>query len=127
MPSCCQTIIEALKYVTTGTLPPLSDGGKSFIHDPALESQSLTRAQIRLTFRTNGDEQAVLAVRSFQLTQTNKTRSFKALESVLKVKQLTGPTSGTERSISNKSLTQHTSPATNLTHHGIEPDLEHLP
>ena len=41
-------------------------------------------------------------MRSFQLTQTNRTRSFKALESVLKVKQLTGPQAGTERSISNK-------------------------
>ena len=45
----------------------------------------------------------MLAVRSFQLTQTNKSRSFKALESVLKVKQLTGPQQGTEKSISNKS------------------------
>lgn len=30
------TIIEALKYATTGEYPPGSDKGKSFIHDPML-------------------------------------------------------------------------------------------
>lgn len=30
------TIIEALKYVTTGEYPPGSDKGKTFIHDPVL-------------------------------------------------------------------------------------------
>jgi len=30
------TIIEALKYATTGEFPPSSDKGKSFIHDPML-------------------------------------------------------------------------------------------
>lgn len=30
------TIIEALKYATSGEFPPGSDRGKSFIHDPAL-------------------------------------------------------------------------------------------
>jgi len=30
------TIIEALKYATTGEFPPGSDKGKSFIHDPIL-------------------------------------------------------------------------------------------
>lgn len=32
------TIIEALKYATTGEFPPGSDKGKSFIHDPNLGS-----------------------------------------------------------------------------------------
>lgn len=32
------TIIEALKYATTGEFPPSSDKGKSFIHDPNLAS-----------------------------------------------------------------------------------------
>lgn len=30
------TIIEALKYATTGELPPGSDQGKYFVHDPIL-------------------------------------------------------------------------------------------
>ena len=31
---CVQTIIEALKFVCTGSQPPLSDTGKAFVHDP---------------------------------------------------------------------------------------------
>jgi len=30
------TIIEALKYATTGEFPPDSNKGKSFVHDPNL-------------------------------------------------------------------------------------------
>ena len=94
-----QTLIEALKYITTGTLPPVSDAGKSFVHDPKLESATSTKAQIRLSFRIDGDQQAVLAVRSFQLTQTKASRQFKALEGVLKIKSLE---TGAERSVSHK-------------------------
>ena len=85
--------------MTTGSLPPLADGGKSFIHDPKLESQSSTKAQIRLTFRIHNDSQAVLAIRSFQLTQSKQSRSFKALESILRVKELSD---GSSRSISHR-------------------------
>ena len=35
------TIIESLKYICTGSQPPLSDGGKSFIHDIKLENTAL--------------------------------------------------------------------------------------
>lgn len=31
------TVIEALRYATTGEFPPGSDRGKSFIHDPTLK------------------------------------------------------------------------------------------
>lgn len=31
-----QTIIECLKYVTTGLMPPGTMGGKSFVFDPKL-------------------------------------------------------------------------------------------
>ena len=85
--------------MTTGSLPPVSDQGKSFVHDPKLEGSTSTKAQIRLTFRTHNDAQAVLALRSFQLTQSANSRQFKALEGVLKVKQLSN---GTERSVSHK-------------------------
>ena len=32
------TIIESLKYLTTGEYPPDSDKGKSFVHEPKLTS-----------------------------------------------------------------------------------------
>jgi hypothetical protein len=29
-----QTVIEALKYITTGVMPPGSNRGGAFVHDP---------------------------------------------------------------------------------------------
>lgn len=37
------TVIEALKYATTGEFPPGSDKGKSFIHDPSLATTGSVR------------------------------------------------------------------------------------
>jgi hypothetical protein len=36
-----QTIIESLKFACTGQQPPLSDGGKSFVHDPKVTTKPL--------------------------------------------------------------------------------------
>lgn len=35
-----QTIIEVLKYITTGALPPSSDKGKNFVMDPKMIGQT---------------------------------------------------------------------------------------
>eukprot|EP00808_Paulinella_micropora_P016507 g8829.t1 len=79
------TIIEALKYITTGTLPPLGDKGKSFVHDPKMAGKAIVKAQIKLGFRTAAGMHYV-AIRSFQCTQKKKTMEFKAVESVLSTK-----------------------------------------
>eukprot|EP00457_Paulinella_chromatophora_P000473 gb/GEZN01000473.1/.p1 GENE.gb/GEZN01000473.1/~~gb/GEZN01000473.1/.p1 ORF type:complete len:1372 (-),score=369.19 gb/GEZN01000473.1/:171-4286(-) len=76
------TIIEALKYITTGGQPPLSDKGKSFVHDPKMAGHAVTKAQIKLSF--SSDTRNFLAIRSFQCTQKKKNMEFKNLESVLK-------------------------------------------
>ena len=34
------TIIECLKFSTTGSLPPNTNSGKSFIHDPKMEGNT---------------------------------------------------------------------------------------
>ena len=62
------SIIEALKFITTGSQPPLSDNGKSFVHDPSLSNKDRIKAQIRLQFMQN-ENTPVLALRSFQVTQ----------------------------------------------------------
>lgn len=41
------TIIEALKYATTGEFPPGSDKGKSFIHDPMLATTGSVRGVVK--------------------------------------------------------------------------------
>lgn len=91
------SIIEALKYITTGTLPPLSDGGKSFVHDPKMDGTNLIKAQIKLSFLTP-DNQQVLAIRNFQLSQKKSKREFKGMEAVISTKDAHGH----ETSVSHK-------------------------
>ncbi len=88
-----------MKYICTGTQPPLSDGGKSFILDPRLIGRPLVLAQIRFSFRIENDRKDVLAVRSFQLSQKKAKREFKATESVLRVKDIA---TGESQSISQR-------------------------
>ncbi|KAJ1651571.1 DNA repair protein rad50 [Dispira simplex] len=75
------TIIECLKYATTGDLPPNSRGG-AFIHDPRLTQSSETKAQIRLKFR-NVAHQPLICTRSLQLTRRGNTASVRTLENLL--------------------------------------------
>ncbi|KAJ1971530.1 DNA repair protein rad50 [Dimargaris xerosporica] len=75
------TIIECLKYASTGDLPPNSKGG-AFIHDPHLTQTPDTKAQIKLKF-TNINKQSLICTRSIQLTQRAKTMSQKTLENLL--------------------------------------------
>lgn len=83
------TVIEALKYATTGELPPLTDKGKGFVHDPKVVGTQSVKAAIKLSFRTpSGKPMAVQRV--FQVTQKRATsgaeskQEFKALESVIR-------------------------------------------
>ncbi|KAI6783337.1 DNA repair protein RAD50 [Emericellopsis cladophorae] len=77
------TIIECLKYATTGELPPNSKGG-AFIHDPKLCGEKEVMAQVKLQFRSINDKQHV-ATRSLQLTAKKTTRSQKTLDCSLVV------------------------------------------
>uniref|UniRef100_A0A8B9SN30 DNA repair protein RAD50 n=1 Tax=Anas platyrhynchos TaxID=8839 RepID=A0A8B9SN30_ANAPL len=75
------TIIECLKYVSTGDFPP-GTKGNSFVHDPKVAHETDVRAQIRLQFRdVNGELVAVQ--RSMVCTQKNKKTEFKTLEGVI--------------------------------------------
>ncbi|KFA46524.1 hypothetical protein S40293_09715 [Stachybotrys chartarum IBT 40293] len=77
------TIIECLKYATTGELPPNSKGG-AFIHDPKLCGEKEVMAQVKLQFRSINDRQHV-ATRSLQLTAKKTTRTQKTLDCSLVV------------------------------------------
>lgn len=43
------TIIEALKYACSGTLPPGSSNGQSFVNDPKLANKSAVKGQVTTT------------------------------------------------------------------------------
>ncbi|KAJ4290748.1 DNA repair protein rad50 [Collariella sp. IMI 366227] len=75
------TIIECLKYATTGELPPNSKGG-AFIHDPNLAGEKDVRAQVKVSFRSTVGENYVIT-RNVQLTVKKSTRSQKTLEGSL--------------------------------------------
>uniref|UniRef100_A0AAR2IS42 Zinc-hook domain-containing protein n=1 Tax=Pygocentrus nattereri TaxID=42514 RepID=A0AAR2IS42_PYGNA len=75
------TIIECLKYVTSGDFPPGSKGN-TFVHDPKDAHETDVRAQIRLQFKdVNGEPVAVQ--RSMLSTQKGKKAEFKTLEGVI--------------------------------------------
>ncbi|XP_010274077.1 PREDICTED: DNA repair protein RAD50 [Nelumbo nucifera] len=76
------TIIECLKLSCTGELPPNARSGQSFIHDPKVEGETETKAQIKLRFKTAAGKD-VVCIRSFQLTQKASKMEYKAIESVL--------------------------------------------
>ncbi|KAI5815067.1 AAA domain-containing protein [Pyronema omphalodes] len=77
------TIIECLKYATTGDLPPNSKGG-AFIHDPKMCGEREVLGQIKLSFDSINGAQMV-CTRSMQLTVKKTSRSMKTLDGQLLV------------------------------------------
>lgn len=76
------TIIECLKYATTGDQPPNTRGG-AFIHDPKMANEKEVKAQVKLRFRAAND-QRMLVVRNLSVS-VKKTGglTMKTLESIL--------------------------------------------
>jgi DNA repair protein RAD50 len=58
------TIIESLRSMTAGSMPPHTNGGKTFIHDPRISNLPETKASIKLKFNTIKGK-PVFAMRSF--------------------------------------------------------------
>ncbi|AET37363.1 MRX complex DNA-binding subunit Ecym_1108 [Eremothecium cymbalariae DBVPG len=75
------TIIECLKYATTGDLPPNSKNG-AFIHDPKINGEVDVRAQVKLAF-TNANGVQMVVTRNIQLMKKRSTATFKTLEGQL--------------------------------------------
>ncbi|KAI5359465.1 putative DNA repair protein Rad50 [Septoria linicola] len=80
------TIIECLKYVTTGELPPNCSNGQSFIHDPKMSGEKEVMAQVKLLF-TGTDGARMVCSRSLSVTVKKDTRSFKTLEGSIRMQK----------------------------------------
>lgn len=78
------TIIECLKYSCTGSLPPGTRSGQSFINDPSMTDTAEVKANIKLRF-TNRQGHPTVVVRSFQLTKKRTKMEFKALDGVVRM------------------------------------------
>ena len=72
-----QTIIECLKYITTGALPPNSDKGKSFIMDTKVAGKPEVIGDIRLIF--NVGNRPILAKRRIQLSAKGQQLKFESI------------------------------------------------
>ncbi|GAA6059582.1 hypothetical protein JCM10212_000638 [Sporobolomyces blumeae] len=77
------TIIECLKYATTGDLPPGAKGG-AFIHDPTIAGANEVRASVKLRFN-NTRREKMLVERRLQVTKkkTASGLSMKTLEGTI--------------------------------------------
>ena len=65
------TTIECLKYVTSGTLPPNSKSGQSFVYDPNMYGESEVKACVKLRFKDNGGKTHVAGKHNFIFHPTN--------------------------------------------------------
>ncbi|GJJ77711.1 DNA repair protein RAD50 [Entomortierella parvispora] len=91
------TIIECLKYATTGDLPPNSKGG-AFVNDPKMSGSPTVKAQVRLRFK-NVNHQTMTVTRSLSLTVKKAGVTQKTLENVLAA---VDPSTGELVSVSSK-------------------------
>ncbi|KAF2429458.1 hypothetical protein EJ08DRAFT_614036 [Tothia fuscella] len=83
------TIIEALKYATTGELPPNSATGGAWIRDPRLSGENEVRAQVKLALK-NASGEEVVVTRSLQVTMKKATRTQKTLDATMKTRKPNG-------------------------------------
>ncbi|TFK64624.1 hypothetical protein BDN72DRAFT_963073 [Pluteus cervinus] len=75
------TIIECLKYATTGDQPPNTRGG-AFVHDPKIANEKEVKAQVKLRFHAANGKR-MLAVRNLSVTVKKTGLTMKTLESIL--------------------------------------------
>lgn len=79
------TIIEALKYATTGEFPPGSEKGKFFIHDPSLATTGSVRGVVKAevidsmgnTYTVSRTIESLKAVKKFKTLDSTVTRVSK--------------------------------------------------
>eukprot|EP01038_Epipyxis_sp_PR26KG_P002143 gene2143-3044_t len=83
------TIIESLKFACTGSLPPNSRAGQSFVNDPAMTDTTEVKAHIKLRFQNRSNETCV-SIRSLQVMKKKAKLEYKALETVMRTTDQNG-------------------------------------
>jgi DNA repair protein RAD50 len=77
------TIIECLKYITTGTLPPGCKNGQSFINDPTMTDSTEVKASIKLRYVSSSGVDCVTS-RTMSLIKKKTKMEFKSLDGTVK-------------------------------------------
>jgi DNA repair protein RAD50 len=75
------TVIECLKYATTGAMPPNSKNG-AFIHDPNILGDKQVSAEVKMAF-TSINGQSMVVSRAMSLTKGPTTSKFSTTEGQL--------------------------------------------
>merc|ERR1712002_987174 len=78
------TIIECLKYITTGDFPPGCGAGAAFVHDPKIAGEREVKGQVRLQFKNVKDRLHVVQ-RSLLATQTNQSVKMKTIDGIVTI------------------------------------------
>eukprot|EP01022_Parablepharisma_sp_SALTPOND_P000805 TRINITY_DN105077_c0_g1_i1.p1 TRINITY_DN105077_c0_g1~~TRINITY_DN105077_c0_g1_i1.p1 ORF type:complete len:644 (+),score=122.80 TRINITY_DN105077_c0_g1_i1:341-2272(+) len=96
--------------MSSGAMPPNSESGKRFIHDPKIEGIAETKASIKLSFASTEQRevclellkfQQILAMRTYRVTNKGgKKAEFRKLDQILKYRDIEGK----ERSINNSCI-----------------------
>ncbi|KAL4430200.1 hypothetical protein ABPG74_014759 [Tetrahymena malaccensis] len=96
-----QTIIECLKLITTGSFPPNSDKGKTFIKDPRLMGSNESQGSISLIFKAINQKQ-ILVRRLFQVKKEKSGKfTFDSKDATIKVRD---KNTGKDISVDHKCL-----------------------
>lgn len=94
------TIIECLKYVTTGDTPPGTGKGQQFVHDPKMAREAAVKGQVKLQFSGVGNTNTVKVIcRSIEASQKLKNITVKTLDSTITSKNTV---SGEQNQLSSK-------------------------
>ncbi|KYQ93083.1 DNA recombination/repair protein [Tieghemostelium lacteum] len=76
------TVIECLKYITTGEMPPNCSNGQAFIHDTKIANETEVKAQIKMRFK-NPNGKPIVATRSLSLIQKASKQEYRQIDSSL--------------------------------------------
>ncbi|XP_017466140.1 PREDICTED: DNA repair protein RAD50 isoform X1 [Rhagoletis zephyria] len=95
------TVIECLKYGLTGEVPPGSDRGRSFVHDPKIFHQAGTLGQVKLEV-SNLQGKRISVCRSMKISNKRGKYSFETLDATMNYIEGKGDGKGSTNSISKR-------------------------
>ena len=80
------TIIECLKFGLTGTVPPGSSAGQSFVHDPRVAGRTEVKGQVKILMRS-GDRRVLVSRSARCAVKKGNKLEYKLLDSTIKIRQ----------------------------------------
>lgn len=83
------TVLEALKFICTGDLPPGTNNGRGFVHDPKICGKRECMGQIKLHIKSSQGDDYIIT-KSMKVEQKPTNMSFSRLDSSIQIKNTNG-------------------------------------